>query len=63
MGPALPLRGDDTEALVFKGLLLRSPAHLEKNAQRQKELLSEAVSLTDKVAEIRKRQAEQPAPP
>lgn len=59
---ALQLRGDYVEAMVFKGLLLRSQAHLEKNAQRQKALQDEAEAISKNVLEIRKRQAAQPAP-
>ena len=60
---AIQLRADYIDALVFKGLLLRSQAFLEKTPQRQKELLAEAEGLLAKVAEIRKRQQGQPAPP
>jgi tetratricopeptide (TPR) repeat protein len=59
---AISLRDDYIDALVFKNLLLRSQAFLEKSAQRQKELLSEADALVAKVGEIRKRQQGQPAP-
>ena len=56
---ALRLRQDYIEALVYKGLLLRSQAFLEP--KRQKELLDEANRLSAQVAEIRKKQAGQPA--
>lgn len=59
---AIALREDYIDALVFKNLLLRSQAFLEKSAQRQKELLTEAEGLVAKVMEIRKRQQGQPQP-
>ena len=58
---ALRLRSDYIDALVFKGLLLRSQAFLEP--KRQKELIDEAMRLSAQVAEIRKKQQGQPAPP
>jgi tetratricopeptide (TPR) repeat protein len=57
---ALKLRGDYIDALVYKGLLLRSQAFLEP--KRQKELLEEANRLSAQVAEIRKKQQGQPVP-
>jgi len=60
---AIALRGDYIEALVFKNLLLRSEAYLEKkDLARQKALIAEAEELVAKVTEIRKRQQGQPAP-
>ncbi|HYJ45373.1 MAG TPA: tetratricopeptide repeat protein [Pyrinomonadaceae bacterium] len=59
---AIGLRKDYVEALVFKNLLLRSEAYLEKkDAARQKQLINEADQLLNQVQEIRKRQAAQPA--
>ena len=60
---AIALRSDYVEALVFKNLLLRSEAYLEKkDLARQKALIAEAEELVAKVTEIRKRQQGQPAP-
>ena len=53
---AIAIRGDYVEALIFKNLLLRSQAFLEKDVKRQQALLNEATQLQEKVAEIRKRQ-------
>jgi tetratricopeptide (TPR) repeat protein len=50
---AIALRDDYIDALVFKGLLLRSQALLEPG--RQAELLGEANRLSDRANEIRKR--------
>ena len=55
---ALKLRGDYIEAIVYKGLLLRSQAFLEP--RRAQELIAEATRLSAQVDEIRKRQAAQP---
>jgi tetratricopeptide (TPR) repeat protein len=54
---ALKLRSDYLEALIYKGLLLRSQAFLEP--KRQAELLAEAQRLSAQVEEIRKRQSAQ----
>jgi predicted Zn-dependent protease len=60
---ALKLRSDYIDALVYKNLLLRSQAYLEKkDAARQKALIDQANDLVNQVQEIRKRQASQPAP-
>jgi hypothetical protein len=59
---ALALRSDYVDALVYKNLLLRSEAYLEKkDAARQKDLLNQAEELLQKVKDIRERQAGQPA--
>ena len=42
------------EALVYKGLLLRLQATIEKDANKQKALLKEADELRDKAQAIRK---------
>ena len=58
---ALALRGDYIEALVYKGLLLRSQAALErKDAARYKDLMTQAEGILAQVAEIRKKQQGQP---
>ena len=45
------------EALVYKGLLLRSQALLEKDPARQQALIKQADALRDKAEEIRKQKA------
>ena len=52
---ALQIKPDYVEALVFKGLLLRLEANLEKDVKKQQELLKEANSLRDKAEELRKK--------
>jgi tetratricopeptide (TPR) repeat protein len=44
------------EAMVYKNLLLRVQANLEKNPQRQQQLLREADQFRDKAQEIRNKQ-------
>jgi tetratricopeptide (TPR) repeat protein len=51
---ALQLRGDYIDALVFKGLLLRLEANLEKDLTRQTALIREADTLRDQADELRK---------
>jgi tetratricopeptide (TPR) repeat protein len=51
---AIQLKPDYMEALVYKGLLLRLQATLEKDANKQKALLKEADELRDKAQAIRK---------
>jgi predicted Zn-dependent protease len=53
---ALSIRADYVEAITFKGLLLRLQANLEKDPAKQQALLKQAVELSDKANEIRKRQ-------
>lgn len=53
---ALSIKSDYTEALVYKGLLLRLQANLEKNPARQAALIKEADALRDKANELRKKQ-------
>ena len=43
--------------MVYKGLLLRLQANLEKDAAKQQALMKEAVSLHDQAEEIRKKKA------
>src|SRR5690606_19136227 len=51
---ALEIKPDYLEAMVYKGLLLRLQANLEKNRQRQQELLKQADALRDKAKELQK---------
>lgn len=55
---ALALNPDYIDAVAYKGLLLRNEAAIEKNAGRQKELLSEANKLQERAAALKKKQAE-----
>ena len=57
MEKALALNGDYMEALVYKGLLLRLQANLEKDPGRQAALLKEAVALKDKAEDLKKRRS------
>jgi tetratricopeptide (TPR) repeat protein len=54
---ALQIKPDYAEALVYKGLLLRLQANMEKSPDKQKELLKEADQLRDKANELRKKSA------
>jgi tetratricopeptide (TPR) repeat protein len=54
---AIKIKPDYMEALVYKGLLLRLEANLEKDPKKQQELLKEATVLRDKAEELRKRKA------
>jgi tetratricopeptide (TPR) repeat protein len=54
---ALEIRPEYMEALVYKGLLLRVQANLEKDPARQQALIKEAVQLQDRAEEIRKKSA------
>lgn len=58
---ALSLNDQYMEALVYKNLLLRVEANLERNPARQKALLSEATKLSDRAEELRKVKAAGPA--
>jgi tetratricopeptide (TPR) repeat protein len=51
---AISLKNDYMEALVYKNLLLRLQANLEKNPARQQALLKEADQLRDRAQELRK---------
>jgi tetratricopeptide (TPR) repeat protein len=51
---ALQIKPDYTEALVYKNLLLRLQANLEKDPAKQQALLKEADRLRDKAQELRK---------
>jgi tetratricopeptide (TPR) repeat protein len=54
---ALSLNADYVEALTYRGLLLRIEAAMEKDAARQKELLTEASQLQEKAVALKKKQA------
>jgi tetratricopeptide (TPR) repeat protein len=54
---ALKIKSDYTEALVYKGLLLRLQANLEKDPAKQQSLIKEATVLRDKAEELRKKKA------
>lgn len=54
---AIGLKNDYMEALVYKNLLLRLQANLEKNPARQQALLKEADQLRDRAQELRKQKA------
>ena len=54
---AIQLRPDYVEAIVYKNLLLRSQALLEKDPAKQQALIKQADSLRDQAEEIRKRKA------
>ncbi len=54
---ALQIKPDYAEAMVYKGLLLRLEANMEKDPKRQQELLKEADQIRDKAQELRKQKA------
>lgn len=54
---AIQIKPDYAEALVYKGLLLRLQANLEKDPKKQQELLKEADKLRDKAQDLRKQKA------
>ena len=54
---AIAINNQYMEALVYKNLLLRVKANLEKNPARQQALLKEATDLTNRAEEIRKKNA------
>ena len=54
---ALQIKPDYIEALVYKGLLLRSQAILEKDPAKQQALLKEAEQLSEKANALRKQKA------
>ncbi|MGE5246657.1 MAG: tetratricopeptide repeat protein [Betaproteobacteria bacterium] len=51
---ALQIKPDYMEALVYKNLLLRLEANLEKDPKKQQDLIKEADKLRDKAQELRK---------
>jgi tetratricopeptide (TPR) repeat protein len=54
---AIKLKPDYVEAIVYKNLLLRSQALLERDPARQQALIKQADTLRDQAEEIRKRKA------
>jgi len=54
---ALQIKPDYMEALVYKNLLLRLQANMEKDTAKQQALLKEADRLRDKAQELRKQKA------
>jgi tetratricopeptide (TPR) repeat protein len=54
---ALKLKPDYVEAIVYKGLLLRLEANLEKDPGKQQSLIKQAEALSAKAADLRKQKA------
>jgi tetratricopeptide (TPR) repeat protein len=54
---ALQIKPDYMEALVYKGLLLRVQANLEKDVAKQQALLKEAIALKDQAEDLKKKKA------
>lgn len=54
---ALQIKPDYPEALVYKGLLMRLEANLEKDPAKQQQLIKDADKLRDKAQELRKQKA------
>jgi predicted Zn-dependent protease len=54
---ALQIKSDYMDALVYKGLLLRLQANLEKDHEKQQQLLKEAEKLSQQANELRKKKA------
>jgi tetratricopeptide (TPR) repeat protein len=54
---ALQIKADYMEALVYKNLLLRLQANLEKDPSKQQALIKQADQLRDKAQELRKQKA------
>jgi predicted Zn-dependent protease len=54
---ALQIKPDYAEGMVYKGLLLRLQANLEKDPAKQQALIKEAIALHDRAEEIRKKKA------
>ncbi|MCM3880694.1 MAG: tetratricopeptide repeat protein [Vicinamibacterales bacterium] len=55
---ALQLKPDYVEAVTYRGLLLRVQAAMEKDAAKQKALLTEATKLQEQAVALKKKQAE-----
>jgi tetratricopeptide (TPR) repeat protein len=53
---AIGLKPDYVDAIIFKGLLLRQQALLEKDPAKQTALINEAKQLTEKATELRRKQ-------
>lgn len=54
---ALKIKPDYVEAIVYKGLLIRIQAAMEKDAGKQRELLKQATALQEEAADLKNRQA------
>jgi tetratricopeptide (TPR) repeat protein len=54
---ALQIKSDYMDALVYKGLLLRLQANLEKDHDKQQQLLKEAEKLSQQANDLRKKKA------
>jgi tetratricopeptide (TPR) repeat protein len=54
---ALQIKSDYMDALVYKGLLLRLQANLEKDHEKQQQLLKEAEKLSQQANDLRKKKA------
>jgi tetratricopeptide (TPR) repeat protein len=54
---AIQIKPDYAEALVYKGLLMRLQANMEKDPAKQKQLLQDADKLRDKANDLRKQKA------
>jgi hypothetical protein len=54
---ALELNPNYTDALVYKGLLLRLEANAEKDPKKQADLMKEAVALHDRAEALAKQKA------
>jgi tetratricopeptide (TPR) repeat protein len=54
---AIEIKSDYMEAIAYKNLLLRLQANLEKDPNKQQQLLREADALRDKATELRKQKA------
>ena len=54
---ALQIKSDYMDALVYKGLLLRLQATLEKDPAKQQQLLKDAEKLSQQANELRKKKA------
>lgn len=59
---ALQIKPDDIDSTVYKGLLLRLQANLEKDPAKQQALLKEAQGLSEKANTMRKAKASGSAP-
>jgi len=53
---AIQLKSDYPEALTYKGLLLRVQANLEKNPEKQQQLVKEAATFSARAAEVQAKQ-------
>src|SRR5262249_51149574 len=54
---ALQIKSDYMDALVYKGLLLRLQATLEKEAAKQPQLLKDAEKISQQANDLRKKKA------